>query len=118
CGNSGSVHAKQQWQTALPGNAPHTVQVTVSDNDQASGSANTQLIVSNVLPSNLNLSLASTLLNEGDTATLNGTFTDPSVGNTHIVVINWGDGSANTTFSMGAGVLNFSAKHHYEDVLP
>src|SRR5260370_14042774 len=59
----------------------------------------------NVAPANLNLGFANSTINEGDTATLNGTFTDPGVLDTHTVVISWGDGSANTTLSLDARVL-------------
>ena len=98
-----------------PGNAPYTIQVTVTDQNDASGSAGIPLVVDNVAPSNLQIGFAKDPINEGDTATLNGSFTDPGVLDTHTVVINWGDGSANTTLNLAANVLNFTANHPYQD---
>jgi hypothetical protein len=45
--------------------------------------------------------------------TLNGMFTDPGILDTHTVVINWGDGSTNTTLNLAANVLTFNAMHQY-----
>src|SRR5262249_37745522 len=47
-----------------------------------------------------------------------GTFTDPNAGDTHIVAINWGDGSGVTNLSLPAGVFSFSANHQYLDDNP
>src|SRR6185369_4395938 len=40
------------------------------------------------------------------------TFTDPGTLDTHTVVINWGDGSPNTTLNLPAGVLSFGGSAH------
>src|SRR5439155_1328063 len=110
--------ASHQYQNNLPGDAPYSVQVSVSDEDDASGSAGTPVTVKNVAPGILGLDLANATINEGDTATLSGTFGDPGVLDAHTVVINWGDGSGNTTLNLNAGVLSFSAQHAYADNLP
>src|SRR5262249_49748595 len=52
---------------------------------------------------------------EGGTLVLSGAFSDPLEGQTHTVVINWGDGSANTTLPLAAGVFTFSAAHRYPE---
>jgi hypothetical protein len=39
---------------------------------------------------------------------LGGSFTDPGTLDCHTAVNTWGDGSANTTVNLGAGVLSFS----------
>src|SRR5205823_14669562 len=109
--------ALHQYQRSLAGNAPYDVQVTISDNDNASGAADAQLTVNSVGQTDINLDLASATINEGNTATLNGSFTDASA-NTHKVVVNWGDGSLNTTLSLDANVSTFSANHQYLDNLP
>src|SRR5207247_2128654 len=106
--------ANHQYQNDLPGNAPYTVRVTVSDANNASSSASIPVTVKNVPPANINL-FSNPTINEGNTATLNGRFTDPGVLDTHSVVINWGDGSANTPISLGANLLNFSANHQYQN---
>src|SRR5207302_1686453 len=47
---------------------------------------------------------------------LSGSFADPGTLDTHVVVINWGDGSANTTLNLTAGVTSFSGvSHQYLD---
>src|SRR5262249_52529222 len=51
----------------------------------------------------------------GSTANLNGTFTDPDANDTHTVVINWGDGSPNTTINLATGVTSYSTSHLYVD---
>src|SRR5205085_2154530 len=48
-------------------------------------------------------------VNENDTATLTGSFTDPGTRDTHTVVIHWGPGEGTTTLNLAAGVLTFSA---------
>src|SRR5207244_4116106 len=106
------------YQDNQPGNAGYSIQVTVSDEDNASSSAGTQVTVMNVAPADLAVGFTSAAINEGNTATLNGSFTDPGVLDTHTVVINWGDGSPSTTLNLAANVLNFSANHLYQDNLP
>ena len=72
----------------------------------------------NVAPSGLILTPTLTTVNEGDSTTLNGSFTDPGTGDTHVVTINWNDGSANTVLNLTAGVLTFSSAHAYADDNP
>jgi hypothetical protein len=57
-------------------------------------------------------------INENDSTTLSGTFTDPGVRDSHTVVISWGDGSPDTTLTLAAGVLSFGAAHRYLDDNP
>jgi PKD repeat protein len=57
-------------------------------------------------------------INENDTATLTGTFSDLDAEDTHTVVIDWGPGEGSTTLSLAAGVLTFSATHQYLDDNP
>src|SRR5207244_11523780 len=110
--------ANHQYQNNRPGDAPYTAQITITDADNASSSASTPVTVKNVAPGILGLDLANATINEGDTAALNGSFADPGVLDTHTVVINWGDGSGNTTLNLDAGMLSFSAQHPYADNLP
>src|SRR5205807_516936 len=55
------------------------------------GPATTKITVNNVAPSNVQLNLTASTINEGSSTTLNGTFTDPGTADTHTVTINWGD---------------------------
>ncbi|TMQ31845.1 MAG: PKD domain-containing protein [Planctomycetota bacterium] len=99
-------------------NGSHHVSASVT-NKNGAGSGSATLTVNNVTPANVNLTLASASINENDSATLSGTFTDPGTLDTHTVLINWGDGSANTTLALGAGVLSFGpVSHQYLDNLP
>src|SRR5439155_23440621 len=62
------------------------------------------------------LPLSAATINENDSTALSGSFAAPGTLDTHTVVINWGDGTGDTTITLGAGVLNFSgARHQYFD---
>jgi VCBS repeat-containing protein len=104
--------------TYADGPATRTVTVTVTDKDGASHSATFTVTVANVAPASVSVLATPGVLNENNSATLNGSFTDPGTADTHTVVISWGDGSANTTISLGAGVLAFSGTHLYKDDNP
>jgi streptogramin lyase len=76
-------------------------------------------VVLNAPPANVTPTLAASTINEGQSATLGGTFTDPNTLDSHTVVVAWGDGSANTSLSLGSGVYSFSGvSHTYQDNLP
>jgi 6-phosphogluconolactonase (cycloisomerase 2 family)/Ca2+-binding RTX toxin-like protein len=80
----------------------------------ASGSVKVQVFNPN--PTNIQLSLASGDISEGGVAVLSGSFTDPGAPGTHTVDVNWGDGSAHTTLTLGTGLLSFSGvSHQYLD---
>src|SRR5262249_30641122 len=100
------------------GDEAFAVAVTVTDQDGASASGGTAVIVANVAPANVALSAAPATIDEDGTTTLSGSFTDPGTLDTHTVVISWGDGSADTALSLAAGVLGFSASHRYLDNRP
>jgi hypothetical protein len=86
-----------------------------SDGSTASSAATLSVSVKNSLPSGVGVSLSATTINEGDSITLSGTFTDPASLDTHTVVIGWGDGSSDTV-NLAAGVFNFGGvTHQYLD---
>ncbi|MBE7380909.1 MAG: DUF4347 domain-containing protein [Leptolyngbya sp. SIO1E4] len=70
-------------------------------------------------PTNLALVTSSPTINEGETLTLSGSFTDPDAGDTFTVTIDWGDGSEPTVLSSDEltenanGTYSFSADHDY-----
>lgn len=101
-----------------PGNAPFAIAATVTDSSGESGGSSTSVTVNNVAPSNIEVSLTPSSINEGDTVSLNGSFTDPGVLDTNTVVINWGEGEDSTTLNLPAGVLTFSASHAYMNDAP
>lgn len=63
------------------------------------------------------LSFVNSLIVEGDTATLNGTFSDPTAQGMHSVQIDWGDGTTSPV-SLQPGVSTFSQTHRYPDNKP
>ena len=64
------------------------------------------------------VTIAPGVINENDSAVLNGSFSDADGGDPHTVVISWGDGSPNTTLNLAGGVLTFTASHQYKDDNP
>ncbi|HLN30001.1 MAG TPA: PKD domain-containing protein [Gemmataceae bacterium] len=89
----------------------YTISVTVTDQDGASTSANTSVTVNSVAPSNLQLALSASTINEGSSTNLSGSFADPATHDTRTVAINWGDGGTSTV-NLAAGVLTFSGVSH------
>ncbi|MBI3412143.1 MAG: matrixin family metalloprotease [Planctomycetes bacterium] len=75
-----------------------------------------QSVVANQPPKITSLS-ATSPINENDSSTVNGTFTDEA-GDTHTVVINWGPGEGSTTLNLAAGNFSFSSSHQYKDDNP
>jgi hypothetical protein len=69
-------------------------------------------VVLNHPPTNVTPSLSATSILAGQSVTLGTTFSDPDALDTHTAVINWGDGSPNTTVNLAAGVLSFSGVSH------
>jgi hypothetical protein len=65
----------------------------------------------NTAPSDLTLGLASASVTEGEAASLSGTFADPDFQG-HQVVIDWGDGSAETRLTLAAGATGFGPVSH------
>jgi hypothetical protein len=57
----------------------------------------------------------SAVINERGAIDLSGTIIDTTAGQTHAVVVGWGDGSANTTINLAAGVFTFITSHTYAD---
>jgi PKD repeat protein/fibronectin type 3 domain-containing protein len=96
------------------GPVERTIRLRVTDSFGATGEAETEIRVANVLPSNVEVNLSSTTINEGGSVTLDGTFVDPGTLDTHVVTVYWGDG-ASSTVELDAGEYAFSATHTYLD---
>ncbi len=92
----------------------YPVIVRVTDTD-GSGSAAIGITVRNVRPVVDAFDFDSRLVNEGQTVTLLGTFTDPGSGDYHFVEIDWGDGSGNQTVAVPRGDRSFAATYQYAD---
>jgi Ca2+-binding RTX toxin-like protein len=91
------------------------IAAVVTDKDGDSGSGSTSVVVNNVAPSGVTLTPSPATINENDSTTVSGSFTDPGTLDAHTVDIVWGDGSADTILNLSAGVLTFSAGHQYLD---
>jgi hypothetical protein len=87
------------------------IQVTVTDGHGGSASAERDLMVINVPPTNLVLGLPQAV-SEGTTTTLTGSFSDPGTQDTHAVTVNWGDGNV-SNLNLNAGQTSFTATHPY-----
>ncbi len=96
----------------------YTLSVAVTDDDEplTPTTAQKNIVVSNVVPSNVIVTPSSIDIVENDTITLSGSFTDPGSLDAHSVVINWGDGSPNQALQLAAGVTSFTGvSHRYLD---
>ena len=110
-----SYGATHQYLTSRPGNTPYAINVRVTDTDGGTAAASTEVTVIDGAPSNLTATVISGPVSENGLTTISGSFTDPGPADTHTVVIGWGDGSANTTLTLLANVLSYSASHQYLD---
>ncbi len=61
------------------------------------------------------ISRSAAVINEGGMLTVSGSFNDAVAGQTHQVVLGWGDGTANTTLNLAMGAATFSASHTYAE---
>ena len=129
--------------------APHTYQdsdtspdvfdvsIVITDDDGGSTSDGTVVAVANVPPTIEPLELSSTTITEGQSITIQGTFMDPGLLDTHTITIDWGGGAEGqavegiTTITtegpnpagtqldnLGDGSWGFSAVHTYPDDNP
>ena len=93
-----------------------TVGVKLEDDDTGSTSASPTIVVNNLDPS-LSISLADDVIDESETATLNGTYTDPGISDTHSLYIDWdGDSTYDQNESVSGGTFTFT--HHYGPISP
>ncbi|KKM61035.1 hypothetical protein LCGC14_1535800, partial [marine sediment metagenome] len=89
------------------------ITATVSD-DSAGDTATTTLTVKNVAPT-LSDVLLTPEINEGESAILSGTISDPGTQDTFTLEVDWADGSPLETFTFGAGTTTFAVDHPYLD---
>jgi hypothetical protein len=96
---------------------PYTIGVTVTDDDTGQDMKATIVTVRNVAPAIGELTLSSTVIDENGTTTLSGAFTDPGTLDSHVVLIDWGDGSSET-ITLNVGERTFVSTHQYLDDNP
>jgi SdrD B-like domain/PKD domain len=95
-------------------NGTYSVWVRVRDPRGNSSTWSTTLTVLNAAPVVTSLTLDQAVIAEGGTTIVNGTWTDAGVLDTHVVTIDWGDGTS-TVIDPAAGGA-FSRSHVYADV--
>lgn len=85
--------------------------VTVSDAQSSSVLGVTSLVVNNAAPSITSIS-ATSVVDENEIVTLSGTFDDVGLGDTHSIVVDWGEGTPQI-ISLAPGSREFSIAHRY-----
>jgi hypothetical protein len=94
----------------------YTILVTVFNEDVEYGSDTADVMVKNVPPNIESLSVSpSNPYRPGDSLELTATFSDPGILDTHIMTIEWGDGTS-TNISIDAGITMASSSHSYQTV--
>jgi hypothetical protein len=78
------------------------------------GSTITVLATANTPPTITSLSVSQSAIDEGQSVTLTGTFTDPDAGDSHTARIKWPDGSIERV-EITAGTLTFSTSRSFPD---
>ncbi|MDQ2967592.1 MAG: PKD domain-containing protein, partial [Actinomycetota bacterium] len=91
----------------------YAVTVTVTDAGGLSVSGGTTVNAGNVSPSVASLALSPSPVTDGQSVTLNGSFTDPGTADTFNVSIDWGVPSAASTQPLAAGTRIFTGSHIY-----
>ncbi|MDQ3904848.1 MAG: M4 family metallopeptidase, partial [Actinomycetota bacterium] len=102
----------------LDGPSSATVRLQVCDDNLACDTTSATVTITNVAPQLSNLQVTPAATSEHALATLSGDIVDPGTQDTQTVVIRWGDGSTNTTVSLGAGATSFTTQHPYLDDNP
>ncbi len=95
--------------------ARFNIGVTLTDGSGASAFAQTTVAINDPSPEFAapGLVLSSSSINENDPVTVSGTILSPSDIHTNTVVVDWGDGSTDSTIVLPPGDDTFSAPHTY-----
>ncbi len=96
----------------LDGPTSVTVRVRVTDDQGAVAYASGTILVANVAPTITGLTPSAAAIGEGGSVSLMGTIADPGLADSHVVTVDWGDGSAATVVNLAAGVTNFTTPGH------
>jgi hypothetical protein len=92
-----------------------TVSVSVADDDSGTDTKTRDITVNNLAPADPTANLSDDDIDENDSTTLSGSFTDPGALDVHTVTIDWGDGSSDTVVTLAIGARTYSASHTYLD---
>ncbi|HEY3919271.1 MAG TPA: PKD domain-containing protein, partial [Stellaceae bacterium] len=96
------------------GAAGYAVVATLTNSDNLTATASTDINVTNVKPLITQLNLSDQTPVEGETLTLNGAFFDPGTQDGHSALINWGDGTTSLA-TLDNQTQTFVATHQYLD---
>lgn len=88
----------------------HSIDVTDTASGMSGGQANIQVLAPLTLTT---VRRSTAVLSVGGTLTLSGGFAGTLAGQTHRVVVRWGDGTADSTLDLAAGTATFIANHPY-----
>lgn len=97
-------------------NGLYVVTLNVTDDDTLVGSTTAAITVTNVNPVLGVLNLTSSTISENGSTTLSGTYTDVGSADTHMLTVNWGDGTADQVQVVSGGTFNLT--HQYLDDNP
>jgi CSLREA domain-containing protein len=114
--NSASFSPTHRYRDDNPTATPfdnYTINLTVSDSNGGGTAGIAVVRVNNLAPVLSNILVSPATVTAGSSPTLSGIVTDVGTLDTHTVVINWGDGSANTTVNLAVGASAFNAAHQY-----
>jgi hypothetical protein len=103
--------------TGGPGPDPYTIKVVVEDDDLGLGTTSTVVHVSNVDPDADSTTLSPGVVNEGQVVRFTVDFDDVGVDDSHVVDIDWGDGTTSRARSR-AGQTLVRAVHAFVDDNP
>ncbi|NQV36024.1 MAG: beta-propeller fold lactonase family protein, partial [Phycisphaeraceae bacterium] len=92
----------------------YTINATVTDDDLDSGIVSTTVTVNNLAPTVGVLGLASGTVGETETVDLFGYISDAGPLDTHVITIDWGDGSSSAA-TVDQVNRTFFAAHEYDD---
>jgi hypothetical protein len=93
-------------------NTPGTQSLTATDPTFGVNGSQSGIVVASP-PAITSVSRSTAVLAVGGTLTVSGAFADAATGETHQVVVSWGDNSTNTMLNLAAGVFTFTANHPY-----
>jgi CSLREA domain-containing protein len=99
---------------AIDGSQTWPIKLRVTNDRGLSAIASTTVNISNVSPSNLQLT-APSQVSLGQSFTLSGSFTDPGTLDSFTVRVNWGDGTSDTVLNLSAGQNSFSVNKTYNN---
>ena len=91
----------------------YAIALTLGDSGGGSDTDSASVTVNNLAPSLSGVAAAPPTLTVGGTTTVSGTVADTGTLDPHTITIAWGDGSANTTIPLAAGVTTFGSTHQY-----